>query len=214
MFLNLDKLQSILSEFNIKVRGVLHIGAHECEEIHIYNGIGVSNKDIIWIDAIESKVSSAIKCGVPNVYHHVISDKDDIEVEFNISNNFQSSSILELGTHKVMHPNILYVDKVKLNTITIDTFFSRNKIDAKNYNFYNMDIQGAELLALKGATDSIDNVQVMYLEVNEHELYVGCPLIQDIDNFLLKHNFKRVWTKITQWGWGDALYIKQYDIII
>lgn len=208
MFLEFDKLKSILSKFNIKVRGVLHIGAHDCEEIDIYNGLGVSNNDIIWIDAIESKVLSAKERGIPNVYHHVITDKDDIEVEFNISNNFQSSSILKLGTHKVMHPNILYVDKVKLNSITIDTFFSRNKIDAQNYNFYNMDIQGAELLALKGSTDSIDNVQVMYLEVNEKELYVGCPLIQDIDNFLLKHNFKRVWTHITQWGWGDALYIK------
>ena len=101
----------------------------------------------------------------------------------------------------------VYVDKIQQKSITIDTFFERNSIDASKYNFWNFDIQGAELMALKGSTKSIKHAKVLYLEVNEKELYKNCGLIHEIDDFLSQYNFKRVLTNITSHGWGDALYI-------
>ena len=74
-------------------------------------------------------------------------------------------------------------------------------------NFWNFDIQGAELMALKGAIHSIRYAKALYLEVNEKELYKNCGLIGEIDAFLYNYHFKRVITNITQHGWGDALYI-------
>ena len=62
-------------------------------------------------------------------------------------------------------------------------------------------------MALKGATQSIKYAKVLYLEVNEKELYKNCGLITDIDIFLSQYNFKRVLTNMTSHGWGDALYI-------
>ena len=62
-------------------------------------------------------------------------------------------------------------------------------------------------MALKGATNSIKYAKVIYLEVNEKELYKNCGLITDIDNFLSQYKFKRVVTNMTCHGWGDALYI-------
>ena len=62
-------------------------------------------------------------------------------------------------------------------------------------------------MALKGATQSIKYAKAIYLEVNEKELYKNCGLINDIDIFLSKYNFKRVLTEMTKHGWGDALYI-------
>ena len=126
-----------------------------------------------------------------------------------MSNNIQSSSILDFGTHSREHPHVVYVDKVLKKSITIDTFFERNELDASKYNFWNFDIQGAELLALKGATKSLQYAKALYLEVNEKELYKNCALIDEIDTFLSQHNFKRVLTKFTQHGWGDALYLIQ-----
>ena len=91
--------------------------------------------------------------------------------------------------------------------MTLDTFFERENIDPTGYDFWNFDIQGAELLALKGALQSLRYAKVLYLEVNERELYKNCALISDIDEFLLQYNFKRVLTNMTQHGWGDALYL-------
>jgi FkbM family methyltransferase len=207
MLISFEKIVKILIENNIRIFGSFHIGAHECEEINFYNKLGLKLEDVVWIDAIASKVNEATQRGIPNVYNAVITDKDDEEIIFNVSNNVQSSSVLEFGTHSHEHPWVVYVNKINLKSITIDTFFERNNIDASKYNFWNFDIQGAELMALKGATQSIKYAKAIYLEVNEKELYINCGLITEIDTFLLQYNFKRVLTNITQHGWGDALYI-------
>ena len=207
MLISFEEINKKLLSENIKITGSFHIGAHECEELHFYNQIGLKAEDVIWVEAIPLKVNQSIKRGIPNVYNAVITDKNDEEIIFNISNNVQSSSVLELGTHLQEHPGIVYINKIVSKSITIDTFFERNNLDSSKYNFWNFDIQGAELMALKGATKSIKYAKAIYLEVNEKELYKNCGLITEIDTFLLQYNFKRVLTNITQHGWGDALYI-------
>ncbi len=209
MLITIKDINDILISKNITITGAFHVGALDCEELPIYNELGIKNEDIIWIDAIPSKIVEAQNRGIPNVYNALITDTEDNEVILNISNNFASSSILELGTHSQEHPHIVYVDKINQKSITIDTFCEKNNIDMSKYNFWNFDIQGAELMALKGAIKSIKFAKAIYLEVNEKELYINCGLINEIDIFLEKYGFKRVITKITHHGWGDALYI--YD---
>ena len=207
MLITFEEIDKVLSSKNIDITGIFHIGAHDCEELTLYNKLGLKNEDVVWIDAIPSKVYEAKNRGIQNVYNAVITDKDYEEIIFNVSNNSQSSSILEFGTHSQEHPNVVYVDKIYQKSITVDTFFKINNIDESKYNFWNFDIQGAEIIALKGSTQSIKHAKVLYLEVNTKELYKGCGLITDIDIFLSKYNFKRVLTKMTNHGWGDALYI-------
>ena len=207
MLITFEEINKILLSKNINVTGSFHIGAHECEELYFYKQLGLNPIDIVWIDAIPSKVIESTNKGIPNVYNALITDKDDEDVIFNISNNVQSSSVLEFGTHSQEHPWVVYVNRMIKKTITIDTFFKKNNIDPSKYNFWNFDIQGAELMALKGAVDSIKYAKALYLEVNEKELYKNCGLIHEIDEFLLKYNFKRVVTNMTIHGWGDALYV-------
>ena len=211
MLIGVHEIKQILSSKNIEIHGCFHIGAHECEELGVYDYLGIKPEKIVWIDAIPSKVAEAKQRGIPNVYNAVITDKNDEEVIFNVSNNVQSSSVLEFGTHLQEHPGIVYVDKIKQKSITIDTFFERNNLDSANYDFWNFDIQGAELMALQGSIESIKHVKALYLEVNERELYKKCGLITDIDDFLSKYNFKRVLTSMTRHGWGDALYVAAAD---
>lgn len=208
MYIPVDIIMKILESMRIKVKGSLHVGAHNCEEIQIYNQMGLSNNDIVWIDAMHSKVVEAKHRGIPNVYQAVVSDQDDQDVKFNVSNNGQSSSILEFQTHAYQHPEVRFVSSSIEKTTTIDTFFSRNNLDASKYNFWNFDIQGAELLALKGASNSIQYADAIYLEVNEEYLYKDCALIGEIDTFLNAKGFIRVHTVMTQWKWGDALYVR------
>jgi FkbM family methyltransferase len=208
MYISVDIIMKILDSMNIKCKGSLHVGAHDCEEIQIYNQMGLSNNDIIWIDAMHTKVLQARNRGIPNVYQAVVSDQDDQRVKFNVSNNGQSSSILEFQTHAYQHPEVKYISSSIEKTTTIDTFFSRNNLDASKYNFWNFDIQGAELLALKGALNSIQYVDAIYLEVNEDYLYKDCALIGEIDEFLKTKGFIRAHTIMTRWKWGDALYVR------
>jgi hypothetical protein len=199
----------IAKNLNFKITGALHIGAHECEEIPFYiNDLGLNLNDIIWIDAMEDKINENKLKGIPNQYQAVISNIDDIDIEFNIANNGQSSSIFELGTHLIEHPHVFYNQKLKLKTKTIATFYEENKLDAKKYNFWNLDIQGAELLALKGSKDYLKYADAIYLEINEKELYKDCALFDELNLFLINNGFTLIIKDITKHGWGDALYCR------
>jgi len=208
MLIPFPDIQKALAAKGISHTGAFHVGAHDCEELKFYGSIGIPSRYVVWVEAIPEKAEAATARGIPNVYNHIITDKDDEDISLNVSNNFASSSILELGTHSKEHPHIVYVGKVHGKSITIDTFFERHNIDASKYTFWNFDIQGAELMALKGATRSLQYAKAICLEVNEKELYVGCGLIGDVDAFLSTYNFKRVLTTMTPHGWGDALYLK------
>jgi FkbM family methyltransferase len=209
MLIDFRTISHILKSKNISVSGALHIGAHDCEEQSFYKSMGISPEKTIWIDAMQHKVAECKERGIPNVFHAVITDKDNDQIIFHISNNGQSSSVLEFGTHAQEHPHVKYVNHVSQQTTTIDTFFATNSLQPANYDFWNFDIQGAELMALRGAPNAIRYAKAIYLEVNEKELYKGCGLIQDIDAFLAGQGFKRCATKILHHGWGDALYVKE-----
>jgi FkbM family methyltransferase len=209
MLIDYNLILNELKKVNVVPSGAFHIGAHECEEMGFYNNtLNIPKDDIIWIDAISEKVNQMKEKGIPNIYQAVITDKDNDIVEFKVSNNVQSSSIFNFKTHSIEHPWVKYVSKFQAKTITIDTFFKENNIDPEKYNFWNFDIQGAELLALKGSSNSIKYANAIYLEVNEKELYEGCGLIKEVDGFLQEKGFTRVLTNMTSHGWGDGLYIR------
>lgn len=203
--------RNLFPKYNINPKGVLHIGANVGEEAPIYNQLGIT--DVYWIEANYNLISK-LKQNVDPFYHKVITacigDSDGQEVVFNISNNAgQSSSYLEFGTHKTAHPDVHYTDHIIMKTCRIDTIFNVHRLGIPLFDFLNIDLQGAELKALKGMGELLHQFKWAYLEVNKEELYKGCALVGEIDEYMLTFGFKRVETKwCGNTGWGDALYIK------
>lgn len=190
-------------------KGILHIGAHECEELGLYYSIWFRDDKILWIEAIPELVERMKSTySTNNIIQAVITDKDNEEVNFMITNNIQSSSIFNLKTHLQEHPHIFEKERKKLKTTTLNTLYDTLGISYDTYDFINLDIQGAELKALQGASKILPYIKAIYCEVNEKELYEGCALLPELDSFLEKYNFKRITTAMSQHGWGDALYIK------
>ena len=207
MLIAYDHVQRLLEEHGVKVTGALHVGAHDCEEMPFYVQLGLSPYDVVWIDAIPQKVEQARMRGIPNVHQAVITDQDNVQVLFHVTNNIQSSSVLPFGTHAFHHPHVVMIGDIPLTSSTLDTFFTSNRLVPSKYTFWNMDIQGAELMALRGAPNALQHVQALYLEVNREEVYQGCGQLHDLDTFLV--GFTRVETRITEFGWGDALYVRR-----
>ena len=209
MLIPARELRNILRDNGIGVTGILHVGAFECEEMEPYlDYFNVEPDDIVWIDAVPRKVEEMRAKGIPNVYTAVVTDQDDVDVSFHVSNNVASSSVLELGTHKTEYPSIHYTETLRAKTVTLDTFFARNNLDPSKYTLWNLDIQGAEGLAFKGAQQSLQHAQALYVEVNERELYKECMLLPELDAYLADRGFRRVRTEMTPYGWGDAVYIR------
>jgi hypothetical protein len=81
-----------------------------------------------------------------------------------------------------------------------------------DFNFLNVDVQGTELNVIKSFGNLINRLDYIYAEVNEEEVYKGCPLVSEIDSYLSQFDFVRRETCMTKFKWGDAFYIKKYLI--
>lgn len=201
--------KELLKKHTIKVSGILHIGAHECEELKDYLSCGVKKENIYWVEGQEVLVNNMKKKGIHNIYVGLIDEEDNKEVTFNISNNGQSSSILEFGSHLIHHPHVHYISSHTQKTIRLDTLIEKNNIKIDKINFLNLDIQGVELRALKSMEIYLKHIDYIYTEVNTEEVYKNCAKIEQIDEYLKRFNFKRCDTSIyKKFGWGDAFYIK------
>ena len=199
-------LHELVKKYNIIFKGVLHVGAHECEEIKDYE-MYLPRSQILWIEALPGKVSLC-KQNYPNVLIENAIVSDIVEtVRFNVSNNGQSSSMLDFGLHSTFHPHVHYITCFEAETKLLKNILPNYNI---NYNFLNLDIQGAELKALKGMEDYLQNVYYIYTEVNSDYVYKECALITELDEYLLKFGLHRVETKWCEnYRWGDAFYIRK-----
>lgn len=190
-----------------KIKGILHVGAHECEELEAYRELVPSvMQNVLWIEALPDKV---IECrgkfpGI-QIEQAIVSDKKET-VEFHVANNGQSSSILPLGLHTTYHPHIHYTAHFRSETQMLRDLLP--KYPHLQANFLELDIQGAELKALQGMEEYLPNVDYIYTEVNGDYIYEGCALVGELDAFLSKYGFTRVETKWTEYLWGDAFYVK------
>ncbi len=201
-------IKQLAKKYNINSKGVLHIGAHLGQEADTYAELGMSK--MIFIEAnpaIYNKLLVNIqKYPEAIAINACISDQEGQGIDFNIaSNDGQSSSILNLGTHKDLHPDVSYVGKMGLRTTRMDTILKN--MDISGVDFLNIDIQGMELPALKSMGELLKQFNYAYLEVNREQVYEGCAEIGEVDAFLKDFGFVR---KETDWvnGWGDAFYVK------
>lgn len=210
MLIPYDKLKK---RYGVNITGVLHCGAHEGQEAHEYAILGVQKMIFVEADpdTYEKLKKNLARYPQAIPVNACLSDVDGQDVEFKRTNNAgQSSSILDLHLHKESHPEVHVVDSIQLKTKTLESVIQEFNINIHEFNFINCDLQCAELLALKGLGDLLRYFKYAYLEVNQREMYAGCPLVQDVDAYMYKFNFRRV---ATAWsgshGWGDALYIRR-----
>jgi FkbM family methyltransferase len=198
-------LHTLVEKYGVKFQGILHVGAHECEELNDYERY-ISRDKILWIEALPDKVEfSKNKYANLNIENAVVSDKIEM-VKFNVSNNGQSSSMLEFGLHSQYHPQVYYTNSFECETKLLKDILPKYNI---NFNFLNFDIQGAELKALKGMEEFLPMVDYLYTEVNSNQVYKDCAVISELDEYLKKFGLFRVETNMTPFEWGDAFYIRK-----
>ena len=202
------QFNAFLKSKNIHIHGIMHVGAHLCEEKKEYNEQGISDNNILWIEGNPDLVEKNKLLGHSNIYWALV-DEEERDVTFNVTNNGQSSSYLELWAHTNYYPDIQVVQQKQQKTKKLTTFFEENKIDSNKYNFWSFDIQGADLRGIKGAGDHINNVDALLVEVNHERLYKGCSFLHEIDDYLESKGFVRTHIKNAYQGWGDAFYVRE-----
>jgi FkbM family methyltransferase len=194
---------------NLNPIGVLHVGAHEAEEVdeYIANGFAKS-APIIWVEAqagLADILINRLDSTENKVYCAVAWDVDGETKTFNITSKSASSSLFDLDEHKEQYPEIDIVQKIEVTTSRLDSILSTSD----TFDFVILDIQGAESQAIEGLGKRIDSVNWIFTEVSKRELYAGATLYKELDSQLSKLGFRRVFTAWDRRaGWGDALYAR------
>lgn len=203
----------ILKHIDKPVTGVVHVGAHEAQELSFYRE-SFGDVMILWIEA-DPQIMPRLREVVAKdrnslAINATLSSEPGQPIQFHRANMDQSSSILELGTHKQAHPEVSYVSSFQVYTKTLDSLMESFDEPFAECSFLNMDVQGAEGLVIQGGTEYLKNVDYIYTEVNRDELYIGCIKLPEMDVELESHGFVRVETEVYEgFGWGDALYVRK-----
>lgn len=203
MLLDFDE---ILKTHGLKIKGIIHIGAHFGQEFELYKKHNIQN--LMFFEPINStfqrlKENVGERAKLLNI---ALGNFDgEIEMFTETINQGQSSSVLQPDYHLVQHPNIQFNGREKVKITKLDNFIR----EFENYNFINIDVQGYELEVFKGGSEFLNHIDYIITEVNRAELYKNCAKVEELDEFLKTYGFERVLTNWAGISWGDALYIKK-----
>lgn len=194
--------QNIIKQYLSKSTGVLHLGAHLGQEAQTYSE---ANKNVVWVEALPSVCSELTKklTQFPGqrALCALLDKVNGFQREFKISNNAGgvSSSIYEFGEYgngaKSLWPelNLCMLSSITLPTTRLDSLLEQNNIDCPNFDFWVIDLQGAELLALEGAGRCINDCKAIYIEVSKVEVYQGGVLWGELSEWMKLSGFIPLW---------------------
>lgn len=174
-----------------KAHGVIHVGANEGQERDFYSRY---NLNVVWIEPIPEvfQILQGNIGALPSqqAFQCLITDKDDGEYTFHVSDNGgASSSIFDMALHREMFPEVDYEREVKLRSTTLDSLVREKNIDLKKHKALVLDTQGSEMLVLQGAETTLKSIDYLKIEVADFECYAGGCQAKDVDDFLQKRGF-------------------------
>lgn len=181
------------NQFLKRISGVVHVGANVGQEAGLYRHFDL---DVIWIEPMP-KIFAILNDKLKNkifskqrAFKALITDVDNKEYKFNISNYIGASSILKLKDVRNLGIPIKYIDSFTINSITLNSLFVKEKIDIKKYQALVLDTQGSELLVLKGSLPILHIFKYIKVEVANFESYENCCQLSDIENFMAEYGYK------------------------
>lgn len=188
----------------LELASLVHVGAHLAQERHAYEALGY--RRMLWIEgasdvharlaeSLAEHVAQRRAAGRAEVQHEtacaLLTDRDGDEVALReFSNDGMSSSIFAAtGTLKQRWPDLAETGRLEpARSRTLDTLLAERAFGAVDVLV--VDVQGAELLVLKGATQTLGQVKAVVSEVSTQALYEGGVLFDELRAFLHSHGFE------------------------
>ena len=207
----LQPFNKILSDSNIPIKGIIQVGAFDGEEIPSYIEMGF--KSIILIEANPSNIPSLQARVKPykqnydiKIFNVAITNYDGT-IPFNIAERADCGSVKNYTGLTTIF-GVTAIDTIMVSCSTLDSLLKSNNLSFVNYNILNIDIEGEELNALLGATELLENINVIYSEIRFTDLFENGTMCEDLEKFLFARKYKKVFYKKWHETFGDAIYIK------
>ena len=218
---NIKKLIKLIPQIlgDRKVLTIFELGARDCNNTEIFHNTYTESK----IYAFECNPNILKSCGKKirnlkraKLIEKAVTDKNgtlyfypvdqDKSEKTNWSDgNPGASSILKISNKYPDEKLVQY--RITVPTIKLSSFIKIEKI--KYIDLLFMDIQGAELLVLKGLEESINKVKIINTEVSFLEMYEKQPLFKDIKKFLNDKGFALYSVSCFAGPFADMVFINK-----
>ncbi len=206
----------LLADLAVRVRGLILVGANDGGELSEY--VGARIRHALLIEPQPEPLALLRSRIVNHPHFHVIqalcSNIGGATVPFySSSNGGKSSSMLAPTGHLATHPTVSFAEKIFMTTTTVDdiksSFLAANtKYTKQHFNLLAVDVQGAELLVLRGAERTLPDMAAVWCEISHIELYSEGAKFEEIFAFLILRGFRLFWTSIGRKFHGDALFVR------
>lgn len=184
---------------------IVHVGAHKGQEARIYDHWGVST--VVWVEAdpaqlpgLEAAIAASQAAPrswfaritrAPRTTHIVLNalvgDVDGADTPFYLfSNDGMSSSIfMKASDGDDPQPTVNATGEVlNLKMRSLDVLLPEAGIALSDVDVLALDIQGAELLALKGAGTLLKTLRYIETEISKLPFYEGGVLLGELEPWL------------------------------
>jgi FkbM family methyltransferase len=118
----------------------------------------------------------------------------------------KSSSLLPPKEHTRVLPWVKFDRTIQVETTRIDRFCDEHSIDT--IDLVHLDVQGAEVVVLRGAGDYVKRIGAIWMEVAAIELYEDQPLKNEVERFMHDHGFVCIKDTVNVTA-GDQLYVSR-----
>ena len=187
--------------FRIKPKTIIHIGGHKGQDGPDYKKLGCEL--VIWGEA-DSSSASFIRERFPEdiVFESVFWNSPGLELDFyEFNQNEGNSAIAPIDNSKLTR-------KTKKITTTLDKELSKKSLPTPVLLV--LDVQGAELHVLRGASKLLEIIDFVIIEIgNQSQGYVEMPTDKQINSLLKIYNFKpSIYRSSHDKIYRDHLFIK------
>lgn len=97
-------------------------------------------------------------------------------------------------------------DEITTTCHRLDTIMDSHSIPRVDIIW--MDLQGAELLALKGLGNKLSSVEYLHTEVSHKEMYTGQVMYKELNDYVIQNNFS-ILNNLSLRGWQEDVIYKK-----
>jgi 2-O-methyltransferase len=131
--------------------------------------------------------------------HDGTADFYAVDLERSENKDIGFSSFLLINPKYTKRRKSIIQKKIAVRTITLNSYFA----DKSQPDILWIDVEGAELLVLKGASRILPGVKIIHIEVSFRAMHCGKPLFSDIDYALKQYGF-------SFYGFSDTSLLKSF----
>lgn len=163
------------------------IGAHRFDELALINRLFPSLRAIYLFEPQAEPLEDLYRLARSDtrikVFPVAVSDADGV-ASFNVASNAgESSSLLQLGSHRDHFPHVTMQRSIEVPTRRLDSVLTEHRLELPDAMI--VDVQGAEYMVLKSfPAEILNRLRLIYTEVSTEAVYESAGLLSQVEALL------------------------------